>query len=122
MEEATAITSYDEREQFVFLAQIALKEMIPSIESEFVSAFNFPPELGKTELAFVAELHAQLTLSLENYRKYCQSFVNYAKGANTAGSPFRQCPYCPLVWIKVEGCDGKTTCGNRPTISEKVML
>lgn len=25
----------------------------------------------------------------------------------------RSCPHCNLVWIKVEGCDGATTCGNR---------
>ena len=25
----------------------------------------------------------------------------------------RKCPRCNEVWIKVEGCDGKTTCGNR---------
>lgn len=25
----------------------------------------------------------------------------------------KQCPYCKLIWIKVAGCDGETTCGNR---------
>ena len=29
---------------------------------------------------------------------------------------FRKCPYCPAVWTKIEGCDGDTTCGNRPSV------
>jgi hypothetical protein len=28
---------------------------------------------------------------------------------------FKRCPHCNEVWVKVEGCDGETTCGNRPT-------
>ena len=28
---------------------------------------------------------------------------------------FRKCPYCPAVWVKIEGCDGDTECGSRPT-------
>lgn len=27
----------------------------------------------------------------------------------------KRCPNCNLVWVKVEGCDGETTCGNRPS-------
>ena len=26
----------------------------------------------------------------------------------------KQCPNCNLVWLKVLGCDGVTTCGNFP--------
>ena len=26
----------------------------------------------------------------------------------------RKCPYCGLIWAKVHGCEGKTTCGNQP--------
>ena len=25
----------------------------------------------------------------------------------------RKCPHCGLIWIKVEGCDDVTQCGNR---------
>jgi len=27
----------------------------------------------------------------------------------------RKCPHCSLLWWKVEGCDGQTTCGRRPS-------
>jgi hypothetical protein len=25
----------------------------------------------------------------------------------------KQCPHCGVIWFKVEGCDGETTCGNK---------
>jgi len=25
----------------------------------------------------------------------------------------KNCPHCGEIWIKVEGCDGTTSCGNR---------
>jgi small GTP-binding protein len=27
----------------------------------------------------------------------------------------KKCPHCGLVWFKVQGCDGETTCGNLPS-------
>jgi len=30
-------------------------------------------------------------------------------------SELRRCPYCSTIWTKVEGCEGDTTCGNRPS-------
>lgn len=27
---------------------------------------------------------------------------------------FKKCPKCGLVWMRVEGCEGKTSCGGRP--------
>ena len=27
---------------------------------------------------------------------------------------FKACPHCGIIWVKVDGCDGKTSCGNRP--------
>jgi len=26
---------------------------------------------------------------------------------------FKACPHCGIIWVKVAGCDGETTCGNR---------
>ncbi|XP_066913973.1 uncharacterized protein [Clytia hemisphaerica] len=33
---------------------------------------------------------------------------------DASGSYLRQCPHCKEIWTLVIGCDGKTTCGNRP--------
>lgn len=29
----------------------------------------------------------------------------------------KRCPHCREVWVKVEGCDGTTTCGNRAEVA-----
>lgn len=29
---------------------------------------------------------------------------------------FKQCPRCSLIWMKVQGCNGQTFCGNRPSV------
>eukprot|EP00111_Clytia_hemisphaerica_P023493 TCONS_00069224-protein len=34
---------------------------------------------------------------------------------DASGSSLRQCPHCKEIWSKVIGCDGETTCGNRPS-------
>jgi len=34
----------------------------------------------------------------------------------------KKCPYCDLIWIKVLGCDGATTCGNLPNAKDDTNL
>ena len=33
--------------------------------------------------------------------------------SNDPRNMIRSCPFCGEIWIKVEGCDSVTTCGNR---------
>lgn len=28
----------------------------------------------------------------------------------------KKCPKCGLIWMRVEGCEGETSCGGRPQI------
>ena len=32
----------------------------------------------------------------------------------------KACPFCGLIWVKVVGCDGDTTCGSPPRIIDKI--
>ena len=32
----------------------------------------------------------------------------------------KACPFCGLVWVKVVGCNGDTTCGNPPNMRDKI--
>jgi hypothetical protein len=36
------------------------------------------------------------------------------RNPNDIRNLIRKCPHCGLIWWKVYGCDGKTSCGNRP--------
>ena len=37
---------------------------------------------------------------------------------NNPRNLIKACPYCKEIWTKIDGCDGKTTCGNRPKTKE----
>ena len=50
-------------------------------------------------------------------RKKGYSFLSYdPNDPNDPINMFKRCPNpeCNIMWVRVEGCDGATTCGNRP--------
>lgn len=60
------------------------------------------------------KLQSHLSKLLKNYREYAVEEMSYnPDDANEPRNLIRSCPYCGEIWIKVEGCDGNTTCGNR---------
>ena len=41
--------------------------------------------------------------------------IDAAQYHRNTDASFRKCPYCSAVWSKIEGCDGTTQCGARPS-------
>eukprot|EP00463_Aulacantha_scolymantha_P001832 TRINITY_DN2459_c0_g1_i1.p1 TRINITY_DN2459_c0_g1~~TRINITY_DN2459_c0_g1_i1.p1 ORF type:complete len:162 (+),score=17.48 TRINITY_DN2459_c0_g1_i1:178-663(+) len=62
-----------------------------------------------SEAGHVANMTNQLRKILSDVRI---DTMQYHKDIDT---DFRKCPYCSAVWQKIEGCDGETTCGQRPS-------
>jgi len=58
----------------------------------------------------IASLTNQLGDVLAEVRTMCLGYHAKA-GVNT----YRKCPHCGQEWVKLEGCDGETTCGNLPS-------
>ncbi|CAD8180578.1 unnamed protein product [Paramecium pentaurelia] len=56
-------------------------------------------------------LKKEIKKDLEQVIKLAQEKMT--KSNNHCFQCLKQCPYCKLIWIKVAGCDGVTTCGNR---------
>jgi hypothetical protein len=52
-----------------------------------------------------------------------QKIISEQKNNNPAKAEdqfLRRCPYCNLIWTKVEGCDsGMTTCGSVPKAKDQ---
>ena len=71
--------------------------------------FSFLGENAANEAGHVANMTNQLRVILQAIRIEA---LNYQSdhGANN----LRQCPHCGLLWAKVVGCDGGTTCGLIP--------
>ncbi len=120
IEQANKITEAAQKEDFVFYGQVALKGIIEQWKDEFREKFKVDG-VEPEEFAWFDELHSELTSHLKRYRIFCKNFRNFSEGVSTPDTPFRKCPHpgCGLVWIKVEGCDGPTTCGARPSVLDR---
>jgi len=110
--QAESLTGKRQKDDFIFYAQVALKEILFAVKDEFVRKFSLNTSVIE-DYATLDQLHENLTDILKGIRSYCKQFNNFAEGCEN--SPFRSCPHCGEVWIKVQGCDGTTTCGSRPS-------
>ena len=61
-----------------------------------------------SEAAHIANMTSQLREVLRDVR------IEAAKYNKDVATNLKKCPECGEIWSKIEGCDGATTCGNRP--------
>lgn len=71
--------------------------------------FTFRGDGAANEAGHVANMVNQLRMVLYDIRTECLGYQSEHGVAE-----LRKCPHCGLIWTKVEGCEGDTTCGNRP--------
>ena len=71
--------------------------------------FTFYGDGAANEAGHVANMVNQLRMVLYDIRTECLGYQS-----EHGVSELRKCPHCGLIWTKVEGCEGETTCGNRP--------
>ena len=72
--------------------------------------FTFFGEKAANEAGHIANMANQLRVALYDIRAECLKYHS-----DQSASQLRKCPHCGHVWAKVEGCDGETKCGNRPS-------
>jgi len=89
--------------------EVAKKEMSEQL------GFDYYGEKGVSEAGHLANMVNQLRAILYDIRAEA---LAYQKDHGV--TQLRKCPYCPRIWAKVEGCDGSTTCGNRPSVAYDV--
>ena len=96
----------------VFEFQAWMGDQIELAQKKIAEAndFTFYGKNADEEAGYIANMTNQMRLELYDLRVEAAGFQS-AHGAGDA----RRCIYCNEVWIKVEGCDGVTTCGTRPT-------
>ena len=104
---AEANVNPSEKENFAFFAQVALKDIIEDFKKDFLAKFELDP-LKPEEFAALNQFHNELTATLRGYRAYCKQFNTYGNGSDNPISPFRKCPRCGEVYIKVQfyNCEG----------------
>ncbi|XP_063727498.1 uncharacterized protein LOC134855045 [Symsagittifera roscoffensis] len=110
---------YEEREKFaeedqvdlIFEFQAWVLEKITDAQVRVSNSNNFT-FLGPTsasEAGHIANMTNQMRKIIAGIR------VEASKYYKDVDSNFRKCPHCSLVWQKIEGCDGSTECGARPS-------
>lgn len=75
--------------------------------------FTFYGDGAANEAGHVANMVNQLRMVLYDIRTECLGYQS-----EHGVSELRKCPYCGRIWTKVEGCEGDTTCGNRPSTAD----
>ena len=72
--------------------------------------FTFEGDGAANEAGHIANMANQLRMVLYDIRTECLGYQS-----EHGVSELRKCPHCGIIWTKVEGCEGATTCGNRPS-------
>lgn len=75
-----------------------------------INNFTFEGDGAANEAGHVANMVNQLCMVLYDIRTECLGYQS-----EHGVSELRKCPHCATIWAKVEGCDGNTTCGERPS-------
>ena len=110
----------EEREAFsgkdlvdlVFEFQAYMTEEIVEAQKRMskTNNFTFEGDGAANEAGHIANMVNQLRMVLYDIRTECLGYQS-----EHGVSELRKCPHCGIIWTKVEGCEGATTCGNRPS-------
>ena len=74
------------------------------------NTFTFYGDGAANEAGHVANMVNQLRMMLYDIRTECLGYQS-----EHGVSELRKCPHCGFICTKVEGCEGESTCGNRPS-------
>merc|ERR1719183_1683746 len=111
---ALSDSSYSEQDKIdmVFEFQAFMGEEIYRAQQRVSEAntFTFCGGDLASQAGHIANLTNQLKAVLLDVRTVALGYQS-----NAGISQLRKCPHCNEVWAKLEGCDGGTTCGNKPS-------
>jgi len=108
------IGNYSGQEQvdLVFEFQAFMREEVIQAQKRVsrINNFTFMGDAMANEAGHIANLTNQLAAALFEVRTMALGYQS-----QSGISDLRKCPHCCQVWAKLEGCDGATTCGNKPS-------
>jgi GTP-binding protein EngB required for normal cell division len=107
----TCASRSSQTDSVVALIQHDTTEMVKSAKEElFRWAYE---ELSTDEQSIVyGKAGLKLSLRLKEFVETTNAYLSYSVTASL--SNYRKCPFCRQVFVKTEGCDGQTSCGNAP--------
>eukprot|EP00116_Pleurobrachia_bachei_P004257 sb/3464519/ len=95
----------------LFAFQAWMADILTDMQSEMCEELGYDATFsgpnGNTEAAHCAMLANRLRVIMFEIRKLT------AQHAQRSAVDARACNHCGFVWVKVEGCEGATICGNK---------
>lgn len=92
------------------------KSCLEKFENEFRNQM-----IDTNYFSIYLQLQKHLKRELDNYREFCTSHMSYNPDDQyDPRNMIRACDKCGEIWIKVEGCDGSTICGQRVSEDSKI--
>ena len=116
-EEQKAQFSEKEQVDLFFEYKAFLTESVEESKKEMSETlgFNFLGEEGVMQAGHLANMVNQIRGIIYDVRIASLEFQS-----DHGADDLRKCPHCGMIWAKVEGCEGITTCGNVPSTSYDV--
>ena len=103
-----------ERDYILHSIIIAFREETEEVRNVFIQTHSS----GMSDMNFHAlciKVHKMNIIQNDQFVAIVYQHMSYnPNDPNDPRNTIKRCPYCKLVWSKLEGCDGETTCGNRP--------
>ena len=104
-----------------FAISVIQHDTIDMIANDKTELFRWALEELSSEQQLIVYGKAGLKLSLrvKEFIDTTNRFLTYdVTSRNDPHNTYRKCPFCQEIFIKTEGCDGQTTCGNVPCESD----
>ena len=71
-------------------------------------------EDDEQKITIYGKINVRLNNGLDNLIEFLNQKLSYYSKI-TSQHEYKACPHCKKVWVRAEGCDGRTNCGYRPS-------
>lgn len=114
--EATDQGKTYESDFIITSTQQATAEMVNAAKFDIFS--NMEEFSEEQQNLLYGKVGVPLSLRLQAFTETTNKLLSYdVTDMSNPNNIYKKCPHCGAVWVKTEGCDGGTICGNIPTAS-----
>lgn len=114
-----AFSVSDQLDDYLHALAVEFKNVLQRMKECFEEEFG--PAMTELDLfVFHTDLQTLILNEANSFSNSIWSFMSSPFGDKSdPRNLIKRCPACKLVWVKVEGCDGATSCGNRCKSSDR---
>lgn len=105
----------DEKDEFLHMCIVSFKNELESLTDEFIQKHG--SDMQELDgYGFLIMMQKEKIKLCNEFTKHVSIMMSYSLlDSSDPRNLIKRCPHCKEIWFKVVGCDGETTCGNRPT-------